>query len=170
MLHILTPLSSFPFYLIFTHLIPHSGWDPQELVSQEPVWPETTWLSFSANASSVVLKWPCSRVLLILQRWGELLSLDCSNTHLKFVFPEAPGESVGWVSDFSSGHDLTVCGFKPHVRFCADSSEPGACFGFYVSLSLCPSPTGVHSHALSLSPSLSKINKRKCYCVLFTLT
>ena len=30
---------------------------------------------------------------------------------------------------------------------CADSSEPGACFRFCVSLSLCPSPT----HALSLS-------------------
>ena len=34
---------------------------------------------------------------------------------------------------------------------CADSSEPGACFGFCVSLSLCSSPT----HILSLS----KMNK-----------
>ena len=32
---------------------------------------------------------------------------------------------------------------------CADSSEPGACFGFCVSLSLCPCP----AHTLSLSPS-----------------
>ena len=41
------------------------------------------------------------------------------------------------------------------VSGCADSSEPGACFGFRVSLSLCSSPT----HALSLS--LSKINIKK---------
>ena len=35
-----------------------------------------------------------------------------------------------------SGHDLMVCEFEPHVRLCADSSEPGACFRFCVSLSL----------------------------------
>ena len=63
------------------------------------------------------------------------------------------GGSIGWASDFGSGHDLTVCEFKPHVGLRADSSEPGACFGFCVSLSLCFSP----AHALSLS--LSKINK-----------
>ena len=55
--------------------------------------------------------------------------------------------------DFSSGHDLTVREFEPRVRLCADSSEPGAYFGFCVSPSLCPSP----AHALSLS--VSKINK-----------
>ena len=48
-----------------------------------------------------------------------------------------------WISDFGSGHDLVVCGFEPHVGLCADSSEPGACFGFY------PSPTC----ALTLSVS-----------------
>ena len=63
------------------------------------------------------------------------------------------GGSVGWASDFSSGHDLMVCGFEPLVGLYADSSEPGACLGFCVSSSLCPSPT----HALSLS--LSKVNK-----------
>ena len=41
----------------------------------------------------------------------------------------------------------------------ADSSEPGACFGFRVSLSLCPSP----AHALSLS--VSKINKTLKNCL-----
>ena len=56
-------------------------------------------------------------------------------------------------SDFGSGHDLTVRGFKPGIGLCADSLEPGACFGFCVSFSLCSSP----AHALS--PSLSKINK-----------
>ena len=65
------------------------------------------------------------------------------------------------VSDFCSGHDLTVREFEPRVGLCADSSEPGACFGFCalclsVSLSLslsAPPPT----HTLSLS--VSKINR-----------
>ena len=50
----------------------------------------------------------------------------------------------GWLSrlsGFGSGHNLVVRGFKPRVRLCADSSEPGACSRFSVSLSLCPSPT-----------------------------
>ena len=62
-----------------------------------------------------------------------------------------PTSAQGMISQFS-GHDLTVCEFEPGVGLCADSSEPGTCFGFSVSLSLCPSAT----HALSLS--LSKIN------------
>ena len=59
------------------------------------------------------------------------------------------GDSVSKASDFGSGHDLTVCEFEPHVRLCADSSEPGACFGFRVS-SLYPS---------LLMLCLSKMNK-----------
>ena len=51
-------------------------------------------------------------------------------------------------------HDLAVRGFKPRVGLCADSSEPGACFGFWVSLALCPSPTHILSSSLSLSLSL----------------
>ena len=38
-------------------------------------------------------------------------------------------------------------GLEPHVGLCADSSEPGACFGFCFSRSLCLSLT----HVLSLS-------------------
>ena len=60
--------------------------------------------------------------------------------HLKVSFLGCLGGSVGWASDFCSGHDLTACELEPRVRLCADSSEPGACFGFWVSLSLCPSP------------------------------
>ena len=60
------------------------------------------------------------------------------------------GGSLGRASDFSSGHDLAVCGFEPRVGLCADSSEPGACFGFCLLLSL-PHPTC----------ALSKINKCK---------
>ena len=47
-----------------------------------------------------------------------------------------PGGSVGWASDFSSGHDLLVREFEPRIRLCADSSEPGACFRLCVSISL----------------------------------
>ena len=45
-----------------------------------------------------------------------------------------------WVKRLTSGsgHDLTACEFEPHVGPCADSSKPGACFRFCVSLSLCP--------------------------------
>uniref|UniRef100_A0ABI7WM50 protein-tyrosine-phosphatase n=1 Tax=Felis catus TaxID=9685 RepID=A0ABI7WM50_FELCA len=42
-----------------------------------------------------------------------------------------------WLNRLSgSGHDLPVRGFEPRVGLCADSSEPGACFGFCLSLSL----------------------------------
>ena len=44
--------------------------------------------------------------------------------------------SVGWAADFGSGHDVAIREFEPRVGLCADSSEPGACFGFCVSLSL----------------------------------
>ena len=53
-----------------------------------------------------------------------------------------------WLSLYLTAHE-----FEPRVRLWADGSEPGACFRFCVSLSLCPSPV----HALSLS--VSKINK-----------
>ena len=33
------------------------------------------------------------------------------------------GGSVSWVSNFSSGHDLAVGEFEPHVGLCADGSE-----------------------------------------------
>ena len=46
-----------------------------------------------------------------------------------------------------------VCEFEPRIGLWADGSEPGACFRFCVSLSLCPNPV----HALSLSvPKISK--------------
>ena len=50
-----------------------------------------------------------------------------------------------------------VHGFEPHVGLCADSLEPGACFGFCVSLPLCSSP----ALTLSLSLTLSKIKIKK---------
>ena len=61
------------------------------------------------------------------------------------------GGSVSWASDFGSGHDLAVREFEPHVRRCADSSEPGACFGLCVCVSL--------SACIPLTLSLSLKNK-----------
>ena len=56
--------------------------------------------------------------------------------------------------DFVSGHDLTVREFEPHIGPCADISEPGACLGFSVPLSL--------SFLLSFMHTLSqKQNKQK---------
>ena len=67
--------------------------------------------------------------------------------------PGAPGWRSRLSVRLQPGHDLAVREFKPRVGLWADGSEPGACFRFCVSLSLCPSPV----HALSLS--VSKINK-----------
>ena len=73
-------------------------------------------------------------------------------------YQNLPTRAPRWRSRLSvrlqPGHDLAVCEFEPHVRLWADGSEPGACFWFCVSLSLCPSPV----HALSLS--VPKMNKR----------
>ena len=63
------------------------------------------------------------------------------------------GGSVGWASDFGSGHDLTVREFEPRIGLWADGSEPGACFRFCVSLSLSAPPP------FMLCLSVSKINK-----------
>ena len=38
------------------------------------------------------------------------------------------GGSVGWASDFTSGHDLAVREVEPRIGLWADGSEPGACF------------------------------------------
>ena len=66
------------------------------------------------------------------------------------------GGSAGYASNFGSGHDLTVREFEPRGGLCADSSEPGAGFGFCVSLYLCPSP----AHALSLCQKIYKHQKK----------
>ena len=64
------------------------------------------------------------------------------------------------MSNFGSGHDLMVHEFQPHIGLCADSSEPGACFRFCVSLFLCPSPA-VLCLSFSLSFSLKQKKKKK---------
>ena len=67
------------------------------------------------------------------------------------------GGSVGRAADFRPGHDLEVRGFRPHVRLCADGSEPGSCHGFCISLSF-PPPL------FSLFLLFSKINVFKKTC------
>ena len=74
------------------------------------------------------------------------------------INPGAPGRLSPLSVRLHSGHGLTVCGFEPRIKLCAGSSEPGACFGFCVCLSLCPSVT--HVLSLSLSLCLSKMNRR----------
>ena len=67
------------------------------------------------------------------------------------------GGPVGWASDFGSGHPLMDRGFELHIRLCAESSEPGACFRFCLPLSL-PLPC---SHSLSFS----KIKIKKTFLI-----
>ena len=92
----------------------------------------------------------CSPGLGLLWRLNFLLQIS--------RFKNAGHGAPGWRSWLSvrlqPGHDLAVREFEPRVGLWADGSEPGACFRFCVSLSLCPSPV----RALSLS--VPKINKR----------
>ena len=60
------------------------------------------------------------------------------------------------VSNFGSGRDLTIREFKPRVELCADSSEPGACFGFCHHRSLPLSHSCCVSVSLCLFLSLKK--------------
>ena len=77
-----------------------------------------------------------------------------SSSRIDYV-PGRLGGSVSEASDCGSGHDLAVRGFEPRVVICADSSEPGACFRFYISLSLCHSP--IRMCVLARSPSLKTL-------------
>ena len=53
--------------------------------------------------------------------------------------------------DFSSSHDLVVCGIERHVGLCADSAEPaGDSLCLSVSLSLSPLSPLTRAHTLSL--------------------
>ena len=58
-------------------------------------------------------------------------------------------------SDFGSGHDLIVLEFESHIGLCADGSEPRACFGFCVFLSV----SAPRHLVCSLSLSQKEINE-----------
>ena len=79
----------------------------------------------------------------------------------KIRTPGAPGWRSRLSVRLQPGHDLSVCEFEPRVGLWADGSEPGACFRFCVSLSLCPSP--VHALSLSVPKIINKtLKKKKC--------
>ena len=94
-------------------------------------------------------------VAIVLSKGWDFLkkrdfSLDLRLELHGFKFKKCSGRlggSVRQVSDFSLSHDLAGPEFRLHVGLCADSSEPGACFRFRVSLSLLLP----HSHPVSLS-------------------
>ena len=48
------------------------------------------------------------------------LSLQVNKKTLKERKGGRLGGSVGWASNFSTGHGLTVCEFEPHVGLCAN--------------------------------------------------
>ena len=89
-------------------------------------------------------------ILLYLNERGLVSFSAYLHLLLKEWFLGRLGGSVGEASTFSSGRDFMVGGFKPRIRLCADGSEPGACFGFCVFLSLSAPPL------LMLCLSLSK--------------
>ena len=57
-------------------------------------------------------------------RDGLRIPLNSTNGQFKTHVKGCLAGSVGWVSDFSSGHDLEVHEFKPGIRLCADNVEP----------------------------------------------
>ena len=86
----------------------------------------------------------------------------------KSIHTRAPGWLSRLSTDFGSGHDLTVREFESRVELCADSSEPEACFGFCVSLSLCSFPTRALSLCLKNKYTLKKLFSLKKAFICFT--
>ena len=117
-----------------------SGGDTVRQVPPSPLTPS----SFGLQLPTVIT---CSCFLgHLLNLWDSFPSL--SHCPIRSGNSGRPGGSVSEASYLGSGHDLTVHWFKLRVRLCADSSEPGTCFGFCVSLA--------HSHFVSFALSLSK--------------
>ena len=87
------------------------------------------------DASSLSLRGPKSFMLAEVQAKTSILS-SCSSHlqipakkpsfHLKCVWGLPGGaRSVKRLTlDFGLSHDLKVCGLEPHIRLCADSTEP----------------------------------------------
>ena len=100
-----------------------------------------------ASLMPVNNEWTKKMYIFLHIIWPQNLAICDNMDGVKEYDAGAPG----WRSRLSvwlqPGHNLAVRKFEPHVGLWADGSEPGACFRFCVSLSLCPSPI----HALSLS-------------------
>ena len=57
----------------------------------------------------------------------------------------------GLTLDFGSGHDLTVCGFEPHLGLHTEVWSLLGILSLSLSLSLCSSPTHMYTCMRSLS-------------------
>ena len=93
-----------------------------------------------------------------------MLSLSPSKINIKKIFFKNL-DGGAWVAQsvkcLTLAHVMILrfVGSSPMVGLCADDSEPGACFGFCVSLSLCPSPA--HTLSLFLKNEYTLKNKKK---------
>ena len=91
----------------------------------------------------------------LLEEGSHLEDMKVSHGRRAWVAPKVKRPTLAQVMISWFVSSLVVHGFEPRLRLCVDSSEPGACFGFFVSQCLCPSP--------ARSLSLSRINtKKKC--------
>ena len=88
-------------------------------------------------------------------KYMPFLIYSCWSWRVKLVFVSDawceghPGGLVGEASDSAHVMISRLVESEPQVGLCADGSEPGARFGFCVSLCPCPCP----AHALSRSVS-----------------
>ena len=90
--------------------------------------------------------------------------LTSTRTHQwKIYLKSTLSGRLGGLSNFDSGHDLTVCEFEPHIRLSAVSTEPTLDPSFlgrkFCPPSLCPSLPC----ACSLSVSLSRKEQHVLY-------
>ena len=138
---------------------------PQKITNRTTLWPSncTTRCLFKGY-KNLIWRGTCTPMFIaelstIAKLWKEPKCPSIDKC-IKKMWHGAPGWRSRLSVRLQPGHDLAVCEFEPRVRLWADGSEPGACFRFCVSLSLCPSPV----HALSLSvPKINKTLKKKFF-------
>ena len=84
-------------------------------------------------------------------------------------FKEVLCRTPGWLSRLSVWLRLrswSCCAWVwARIGLCDDSSEPGACFGFFVSFSLCPSPARTLSLSLPLR-NKQTLKKSTLWCII----
>ena len=83
---------------------------------------------------------PLHLVLLLVDGLTKLIYARVNSKHwyrghLEIVSFGHLGDSVSQAPDFSSGHDLTVCEFEPHIRSALTDSPKAAWDSLPLSLS-----------------------------------